>query len=114
MDIVKNIGIIFISIFFESLPFLLLGALLSSIIETYVSDETISKFIPKNKITDNKWYEIEGVLEKGKDKEGYDIMYINVINIKEIDFKNEEQYIYHCYAYEEGSCEAIGKYNLEY
>ena len=50
MDIIKNISIIFISIFFESLPFLLLGALISSIIETFISDETMSKIIPKNKI----------------------------------------------------------------
>lgn len=50
MDILKNISIIFISIFFESLPFLLLGALISSVIETYVSNETIAKVIPKNKI----------------------------------------------------------------
>ena len=50
MDVLKNVSIIFTSIFFESLPFLLLGALISSIIETYVSDETIEKYIPKNKI----------------------------------------------------------------
>ena len=50
MDVLKNIAIIFTSIFFESLPFLLLGALISSIIETYVSDETMAKIIPKNKI----------------------------------------------------------------
>lgn len=50
MDIIKNISIIFISIFFESLPFLLLGSFISSIIEEYVSDEKMSKFIPKNKI----------------------------------------------------------------
>jgi uncharacterized membrane protein YraQ (UPF0718 family) len=50
MDIIKNVAIIFISIFFESLPFLLLGALISSIIETYVSDEAMAKLIPKNKI----------------------------------------------------------------
>lgn len=50
MEIVKDISIIFISIFFESLPFLFLGALISSIIETYVSNETIAKIIPKNKI----------------------------------------------------------------
>lgn len=45
----KNISIIFISIFFESLPFLLLGAFISALIETFVSDETIAKIIPKNK-----------------------------------------------------------------
>lgn len=50
MDIIKNISIIFTSIFFESLPFLLLGSLISSVIETYVSNETIAKIIPKNKI----------------------------------------------------------------
>ena len=50
MDVIKNISIIFISIFFESLPFLLLGSLISSVIETYVSNETIAKIIPKNKI----------------------------------------------------------------
>ncbi|MCR4580978.1 MAG: permease [Bacilli bacterium] len=50
MDTIKNISIIFTSIFFESIPFLLLGSLISSIIETYVSNETIAKIIPKNKI----------------------------------------------------------------
>ena len=50
MDTIKNISIIFTSIFFESLPFLLLGAFISSIIETYVSNETMAKIIPKNKV----------------------------------------------------------------
>ena len=50
MEIVKNISIVFMSIFFESMPFLLLGAIVSSIIETYISDETITKIIPKNKV----------------------------------------------------------------
>lgn len=50
MDTIKNISVIFISIFFESLPFLLLGSVISAIIESYVSDETIAKLIPKNKI----------------------------------------------------------------
>lgn len=50
MEIIKNISIIFTSIFFESLPFLLLGSLISSIIETYISNETLTKLIPKNKI----------------------------------------------------------------
>ncbi len=50
MGIIKDISIIFTSIFFESLPFLLLGALISSIIETYISNETIAKIIPKNKV----------------------------------------------------------------
>lgn len=50
MDILKNIAIIFLSIFFESLPFLLLGSLISSIIETFISDEKLVSLIPKNKI----------------------------------------------------------------
>ena len=50
MDAIKDISIIFISIFFESLPFILLGSIISSIIETYISNETIAKLIPKNKI----------------------------------------------------------------
>ena len=50
MELIKNIAIIFTSIFFESLPFLLLGAFISACIETFVSDETLAKIIPKNKI----------------------------------------------------------------
>ena len=46
----KNISVIFLSIFFESLPFLLLGAVISSIIEEFVSDEKLIKLIPKNVI----------------------------------------------------------------
>lgn len=40
-------------------------------------------------------------------------MYIKVINIKEISSKDEEQYVYPCYAYDSGSCEAISKYDLD-
>ncbi len=50
MDIIKNISILFTSIFFESLPFLILGAILSSFIEVFISKEKIAKLIPKNKI----------------------------------------------------------------
>lgn len=50
MDAIKNISIIFISIFFESLPFLLLGSFISAMIETYVSNERMARLIPKNKI----------------------------------------------------------------
>lgn len=49
MDIIKNISVIFMSIFFESLPFLLLGSFISAIIETYISNEKIIKLIPRNK-----------------------------------------------------------------
>ena len=50
MDIIKNISIIFISIFFESIPFLILGGLISATIEANVSDDTLAKLIPKNKV----------------------------------------------------------------
>ena len=46
---IKNVATIFMSIFFESLPFLLLGSLISAIIETFVSNEKMAKLIPKNK-----------------------------------------------------------------
>ena len=47
---IKNIAIIFLSMFFEALPFLLLGSIISSIIEKYVSNEKIASIIPKNPI----------------------------------------------------------------
>ncbi|MEE3342793.1 MAG: TIGR03943 family protein [Bacilli bacterium] len=61
-------------------------------------------------IKDNTWYEMEGVLKKGKDKEGIDILYVKVINIKEI--KQEEQYVYPCYVYGDNKCIEVSKYNL--
>lgn len=48
MEIISDISIIFISIFVEALPFLLMGSLISSIIERYISNEMIVKLIPKN------------------------------------------------------------------
>lgn len=79
------------------------------------ADATFIGFIGKNKkIKNNTWYEIEGVLVKDKDNLGYDILAIDVINIKEIDGNSEEQYVYPCYAYDDGSCKDMQKYNLEY
>ena len=34
-------------------------------------------------IIHNKWYEIEGILEKAKDKQGYGIVAVKIINVKE-------------------------------
>lgn len=48
MEGLHNIAIIFLSIFLESLPFILFGSILSAIIERYVSNDTIVKLIPKN------------------------------------------------------------------
>ena len=50
MELIKNISIIFMSIFLESMPFLLLGSIISSIIETFVSDETMARLVPKNRV----------------------------------------------------------------
>lgn len=48
MDILKNISIIFLSVFFESLPFLISGSLISSLIENFISNDKIAKIMPKN------------------------------------------------------------------
>ncbi len=80
-----------------------------------VADAGFTGFIVKydsNKIINNNWYEIEGVLER--DLENNCTLYIRPINIKEIDSKKEEQYVYPCYAYDDGYCKAISKYDLEY
>ena len=66
-----------------------------------------------NDIKDNTWYEVEGILKKST----YDyvnIMYIKVINIKEIDSKGNDDYVYPCYSYDDGLCKDFLKYNLEY
>lgn len=62
-------------------------------------------------IKEKSWYEIEGVLRHGKDKDGFDILYIEVVNIKEIE---SGDYVYACYAYDSGLCEDVKKYNLKY
>ncbi|MBR3162241.1 MAG: TIGR03943 family protein [Bacilli bacterium] len=69
----------------------------------------ISKY-NKSEVKNNTWYEVEGILKRGKDKEKIDILYLEVINIKEI--KEEEQYVYPCYVYGDDKCIEISKYNL--
>ena len=81
------------------------------------ADAGFTGFIVKydiDKVLSNKWYEVEGVLEKGQDADEYDSMYINAINVKEINSKDEEQYIYPCYSYGDDACKVIEEYNLEY
>ena len=46
--LIKDIAIIFFSIFLETLPFLLLGAFISALIDVFVSDEMIARMVPKN------------------------------------------------------------------
>jgi uncharacterized membrane protein YraQ (UPF0718 family) len=45
-----NVNTIFLSIVLEAIPFILLGVFVSALIQTYVSEETIQRFIPKNAI----------------------------------------------------------------
>lgn len=72
-------------------------------------------FVKETKaVEENKWYEIEGTLEKAKDTAGYDRIAIKINNIKEINSKKEEEYVYPCYAYKDGKCEEMKKYNFEY
>ncbi|MGP7815574.1 permease [Niallia sp. 01092] len=46
----KTIFILFLGIFLEALPFLLLGAIASSVINLFISENMIAKFIPKNPV----------------------------------------------------------------
>jgi uncharacterized membrane protein YraQ (UPF0718 family) len=43
-----NVNTIFLSIVLEALPFILLGVFISSLIQVYVKDDMIQRFIPKN------------------------------------------------------------------
>jgi len=87
------------------------------VISCCAADANFSGFIVKlddHTIIHNKWYEIEGVLEPAVDADGYQVMAIKIINLKELDSKKENQYVYPCYAYDDGLCSATKKYNLEY
>ena len=81
------------------------------------ADANFVGFIAKydtSKIENNKWYEIEGVIEEGIYNQTEKIQVIRVINIKEINGKKEEQYVYPCYSYEDTMCSELHKYDLEY
>ena len=47
---IQDISIIFISIILEAFPFIMLGVIISAIIQEYVSDDFIPKIMPKNPI----------------------------------------------------------------
>lgn len=47
-DSLVNVNTIFISIIIEAFPFILLGVFVSALIQIYVSEDTIQKFLPKN------------------------------------------------------------------
>jgi uncharacterized membrane protein YraQ (UPF0718 family) len=47
--VLENFTIIFLSTVLEALPFIILGSFVSALIQVFISDDTISKFLPKNK-----------------------------------------------------------------
>lgn len=48
-DSVLQAGAIFLSIIIEALPFVLIGSIISGIIEVYVTPDRVYRFLPKNK-----------------------------------------------------------------
>lgn len=50
MELLATFKIIFLGIILEALPFILLGSLISSMIHQFVSEETIKKCLPQNKV----------------------------------------------------------------
>jgi uncharacterized membrane protein YraQ (UPF0718 family) len=50
IGMVQYFSIIFASIFLEALPFIIIGALASAFIQTFLDEKLIKKIIPKNKI----------------------------------------------------------------
>lgn len=69
---------------------------------------------PNSKIQYGNWYEVEGRLELGKDKDGYTVMTINPVSVKEISNKDEKQYVYSCDTYGNDACKKLLEYDLEY
>ena len=69
---------------------------------------------PKDKIKYGKWYEVEGYLELGKDKDGFDIMVINPVSVKEVDQGKSNDYVYSCDTYGKDACKKLQQYDLEY
>lgn len=74
----------------------------------------IAKYDDMSAIKDNKWYEVEGVLEKIRDTYNNDTIIINIKNLTAIDGSKEELYAYPCYSYGDEACSIIDKYNIEY
>ncbi len=63
---------------------------------------------------ENKWYEVEGILQKTPKNQQQYILSIQPTSVKEIDSKKEEQYVYPCYSYGDGNCKEVQNYHLEY
>lgn len=47
---IQNFSVIFISIILEAMPFIMLGAFVSALIQVFISENTIARFLPKNKL----------------------------------------------------------------
>lgn len=88
------------------------------IISCCVADASYGGFIAKQKenlkLKDNTWYEVEGILKKGKDGYGNDILYIDIKKAKKIKKKDEELYVYPCFSYGDGSCPVFKEFNEKY
>ncbi len=66
-----------------------------------------------SKVKEDSWYTVEGVLKLDTDGEGYDILSIEVINIKKAS-KPKDSYVYMCSEYGNGKCEELQKYDFIY
>jgi uncharacterized membrane protein YraQ (UPF0718 family) len=47
---IQNFSVIFISIVLEAMPFIMMGAFISALIQVFITENTISRFLPKNKL----------------------------------------------------------------
>ncbi len=50
MNYLNNFAVIVLSILIEAMPFMLIGAIVSAVIEVFISPEIVYRFLPKNKI----------------------------------------------------------------
>ncbi|MDD6796213.1 MAG: permease [Clostridiaceae bacterium] len=57
-----DISINFLGMFIETVPFILIGAFVSSILQVYISDDMLIKLIPKNKILSSIFASILGIV----------------------------------------------------
>ncbi|MGL5575589.1 MAG: permease [Sarcina sp.] len=61
LETISKFSIIFSSILLEALPFILIGAILSSVMQLFVTEELIKKFIPKNSLLGSMVASVLGV-----------------------------------------------------
>jgi uncharacterized protein len=47
---IQNFSVIFISIVLEAMPFILMGAFISALIQVFITENTIARFLPKNRL----------------------------------------------------------------